>query len=73
MGKNNEGKSNLINALNLAMESLKKNQRVYHYSIDEMYDWKTDFPLQLQRQSNEGCSIFSLLFGFENEEVDDLI
>lgn len=71
VGKNNEGKSNLMNALNIAMESLKKYQRVYHYSIDEMYDWKKDFPLQLQNQSNEGCSIFSLLFEFENEEIDE--
>ena len=38
VGKNNEGKSNLMNALNIAMESLKKYQRVYHYSIDEMFD-----------------------------------
>ena len=71
VGKNNEGKSNLINALNIAMKSLKNYQRTYRYAFDEIYDWKKDFPLQLQHQPNESLSTFSLLFGFENDEVDE--
>lgn len=71
VGKNNEGKSNLINALNIAMESLKNYQQTYRYAFDKMYDWKKDFPLQLQNQSDARQSIFSLLFGFEKEETNE--
>lgn len=69
VGKNNEGKSNLMHALYIAMKFLINYRKTYRYAFDELYDWKKDFPLQLQNQPNEGLSTFSLLFGFENEEV----
>ncbi len=49
IGKNNEGKSNLIKALNLAMDILQnvpimKLKKVPH----QLYSWREDFPIELQ-------------------------
>lgn len=49
IGKNNEGKSNLIKALNLAMDILQRvpinrMKRVPH----QLYNWREDFPIDLQ-------------------------
>lgn len=52
VGKNNEGKSNLLTALNVAMKVLM------NHALDssgrrtrgsrEVYDWRRDFPLQFK-------------------------
>lgn len=71
VGKNNEGKSNLMHALYIAMKFLINHRQTYRYAFDELYDWKKDFPLQFQHQSNEGLSTFTLLFELEGEEVNE--
>lgn len=73
VGKNNEGKSNLLTALNTAMEAM-----IYH-SVDEerpslfyrdmLYNWNRDFPIQLQGRSQGTESIFKLHFRLEDDEV----
>lgn len=49
IGRNNEGKSNLINALNLAMEIIHFVGITQRKGVPpRMYNWAYDFPLQLQ-------------------------
>ena len=60
VGKNNEGKSNLLKALNVAMNVLMNNSRSHYYSYDKIYDWEKDFPFQLKQRSKGLTSIFSM-------------
>ena len=71
VGKNNEGKSNLMRALYIAMKFLMNHRQTYRYAFDELFNWKKDFPLQFQHQSNEGSSTLSLLFEFEGKEIKE--
>lgn len=76
VGKNNEGKSNLLTALNVAMTTL-----MHHGSIggkmlsrrryNNLYEWERDFPIQLRdRTSKNGLeSIFKLEFRLESGEL----
>lgn len=71
VGKNNEGKSNLLNALNVAMTIMMN-----HYNrtprvrvID--YDWERDFPIQYQERKQGLDSIFKLKFRLKSEEMDE--
>lgn len=76
IGKNNEGKSNLLRALNYAMKAL-----VTHGREDEMYRrrlrndhafvWKRDFPISLQNRSQSLESIFKLEFILSGDEVSE--
>lgn len=69
IGANNEGKSNILHALTLAMSALVDWQREVTRTIDgrivrnfirrqtivsgQGYDWKTDFPISKQAKSNQ--------------------
>ncbi len=74
VGKNNEGKSNLLTALNIAMtaillysrkaESQSLSRRGYH-----VYDWERDFPVQYQTRRNGLESIFKLIFTLNEDEL----
>lgn len=74
VGKNNEGKSNLLTALNVAMtaillysrkvESQSLSRRGYH-----VYDWERDFPVQYQARRNGLESIFKLIFTLDENEL----
>ena len=73
IGKNNEGKSNLIKALNLAMEiihlSCYSNRQSF---IRRIYNWNDDFPLQLQnsKKLKKKTTDFRLDFSLDDNEVE---
>lgn len=77
IGKNNEGKSNLLKALNIAMyvlrhHALKRTIRYGGYSRrnDDLYfNWERDFPISLQSRTKNTQSIFRLEFELSNEEI----
>lgn len=74
--KNNEWKSNILKALNISMNILKRHWRNYvrHVSYsrrrrdESSYDWDIDFPMQLQSKWN-GKTKFSLEFDFTDAEA----
>lgn len=75
IGKNNEGKSNLLKALQVSMELLqfhafseRRNLRVGR-SDSEAYNWKRDFPIQLQERKGVSQTIFKLEFLLDDEEI----
>lgn len=77
IGKNNEGKSNLLHALQVAMDLLQTHaladrrslRRAYRIG-DETYKWKRDFPIQLQGRKSSTHTIFKLEFLLNAEEID---
>ena len=78
VGKNNEGKSNILSALNVAMRAVMLHSReaaiprVYmgrRYGFD--YDWTRDFPIQLQGRKSGLESIFRLNFRLEDSELSE--
>ena len=77
VGKNNEGKSNLLTALNVAMEILIQHARKENLEIKEhyfrrlRYDWERDFPIQLQNRKRGLESIFKLEFKLEGDELSE--
>lgn len=75
VGKNNEGKSNLLTALNVAMtavimHSQGRNPRT-HSRLEYLYNWKRDFPMQLQDRKSGLESIFRLKFSLEGDELGE--
>ena len=48
LGKNNEGKSNISNALNCAMNILLAHSKMTRVRYNREYNWIRDFPIQLQ-------------------------
>ncbi len=76
VGKNNEGKSNVLNALNVAMRMLEMHAhdgelRRFRY-VNRYYDWERDFPVQYQNRKGNGTeSIFRLDFELEEEEKNE--
>lgn len=75
VGKNNEGKSNLLTALNVAMSAvaahsiLQGSTRMRASRIQ--YDWQRDFPMQFQQRHSGLESIFKLNFRLEGNELSD--
>lgn len=63
IGRNNEGKSNLLRALDVAMSSLQRHALEYRYgkpgvrSIsrrdEKTFYWERDFPINLQSRKSE--------------------
>ncbi len=49
LGKNNEGKTNIIKAINLGMEIIANLNEYPRRRITRQYDWHEDFPLSLQK------------------------
>lgn len=77
VGKNNEGKSNLLTALNVAMTMLIRHShrvgklllnRQISYTKD-IYEWERDFPIQLREGTSRLESIFKMEFRLENSEL----
>lgn len=72
VGKNNEGKSNILTALNVAMDAM-----IYHAENKRripsrrIYMWQRDFPLQFQGRKNGLESIFRLNFRLEDGEATE--
>ncbi len=78
VGPNNEGKSNILRALNAAMQILTSPPRrlatgkfMARVGSDNYYDWKRDFPLSLQ-SSKKKNTIVSLEFELSPSEIEDL-
>lgn len=77
IGKNNEGKSNMLRALNIAMHVLRyhADSRRTRYNVftsrknEHIYYWSRDFPITLQNQSKSTQSIFRLEFHLNDEEI----
>lgn len=77
IGKNNEGKSNLLRALQAAMALLTRHalpdlrrSRVM-YGDEEPYVWKRDFPIQLQDRKSSTQTILKLEFQLDDAEIQE--
>ena len=73
VGKNNEGKSNLLRAINLSMMSLRYYQdTIGLHRIRSLFDWSIDYPVSLQKSKREKKeSEFTLEFELTPDEVQD--
>ena len=73
VGKNNEGKSNLLRAINLSMMSLRYYQdSIGLHRIRSLFDWSVDYPVSLQKSKREKKeSEFTLEFELTPDEVQD--
>lgn len=72
IGKNNEGKSNLLRALAIAMRALTShaNEEQEERSSHKYY-WKRDFPISLQTRARGTESIFRLEFLLDDNETNE--
>jgi AAA15 family ATPase/GTPase len=74
IGKNNEGKSNILRALDAAMSLLRRHSnkdrglRKHYFPHAFEYRWKRDFPIQLQNRGSRQ-STFRLEFSLTPEEI----
>lgn len=76
IGRNNEGKSNLLRALSIAMKALTSHAGEYSQSNHEardgqQYFWRRDFPISLQARTNSTESIFRLEFSLDENEITE--
>lgn len=78
VGKNNEGKSNLLKALQLAMDTLlyygesEESIRYNRYFTRQLdYNWERDFPLHIKDKRRAKKSTFILEFELDNTEIDE--
>lgn len=78
IGRNNEGKSNVLRALQTSMQLLQRHAlaesrppRVIGGG-DETYLWSRDFPLNLQKRPNNRQTVFRLEFGLTEDETAEL-
>ena len=78
IGKNNEGKSNLLKALQAAMELLQAHARSDRSIMpgllrgnQESYCWARDFPIQLQNRRSSTQTIFRIEFLLDQPEIDE--
>jgi predicted ATP-dependent endonuclease of OLD family len=79
IGKNNEGKSNLLKAFNIAMHILRnhaltgsrgyKTIGISRRNHDLNYNWNRDFPISLQKSGKKNQSIFRLEFELTPSEI----
>lgn len=75
IGRNNEGKSNLLRALEVAMVLLKqhalssqsRNFRI-HLNTNSAYLWQRDFPVQFQERRTATQTILKLEFSLNDDE-----
>lgn len=77
IGKNNEGKSNILRALSLAMDIMKiyvDEPRALNYSryLRGRYNWEQDYPVSLQERYPNGASSIRLVFELTDEEIADI-
>lgn len=75
IGKNNEGKSNILKSLHLVMailqEHVSERLRPGRYREDSLYEWKRDFPIQLQNRKSSTQTIFKLEFLLDDDEISE--
>lgn len=73
IGPNNEGKSNILRAMVLALTTLQGRRRAtpvarFRRRPDDRYDWERDFPIHLQQSKPKGESKFTLEFELTGDE-----
>jgi len=74
VGKNNEGKSNLLRALSLAMNVMKlygEDERLlrgFMRTRSSEYKWERDFPLSMQDQGRTQGTTVELVFELDTDE-----
>ena len=81
VGRNNEGKSNILRALYFAMLTLQKHasdspkliraERIHNRRDGTVYTWERDFPVILQNRKGSKQSIFRLSFHLEQGEIEE--
>lgn len=73
VGKNNEGKSNLLRAISLSMMTLRCHQDSSNsFRLRNLYEWTKDYPVSLQKSKREKKeSEFTLEFELTQDEVVD--
>lgn len=75
LGKNNEGKSNILRALTVAMACLIEHAGDdtddYWDESDASYQWKRDFPVSLQKRNQGLESVFRLEFHLDDDEISE--
>lgn len=76
VGKNNEGKSNILRALTLAMDIMKiysKDPRslqiVVRPYLKNHYSWEKDYPISLQEKNPNGWSSIDLNFELDEQDI----
>ena len=74
LGRNNEGKSNVLRALNIAMKALTAHAAEETYFLrdprdSQAYSWRRDFPISLQSRTSGLESIFRLEFELTDHET----
>lgn len=77
LGKNNEGKTNLLNAINLGMTTLqsrarklrKASYRNYIEKRETLYNYKRDYPVPLQNDKRAAPTKIILAFSLSELEV----
>lgn len=75
VGKNNEGKSNILRVLTLAMDIMKlyaDEPRALNFSpryLRNRYNWERDYPMSLQERNPNGFSSVDLIFEISEEEI----
>lgn len=74
LGPNNEGKSNILNALATAIELIRGHARAslrQKYMLREIYDWERDFPVSMQEKKSNGESVFRVEFALTADEISE--
>ena len=74
IGKNNEGKSNILRALAISMKILTAHgtpARIIRARDTEQFSWKRDFPIALQDRKRNFESKFRLEFSLDASEVEE--
>lgn len=78
VGKNNEGKSNLLKAMNIAMNMLLQHSKSvkvrrllkrYRSSDERNYYWDRDYPILSQHKQGEKKTTFRLEFELTDDEI----
>lgn len=75
VGKNNEGKSNILRALTVAMDVMKMYaddpRRLISFSryTRNPYKWERDYPVSLRDKNPNGASAIDLNFELSDEEI----
>lgn len=85
IGRNNEGKSNILRALVLCLNLLQRGRRVMMQRSGEpdravffvpnfegqgQYSWESDYPIALQKTEPNGCSEMTLEFELDKTELN---
>lgn len=74
VGKNNEGKSNILKAIQIAFNIIRNYRRLSHLFIPRMeYDFNEDFPISLQndKRLKDKKTVFKLDLELSDEEYSE--